>query len=149
MQIELGKMQELTVVKKVDFGVYLAPEDNREDKVLLPGKQVPEGCGLGDRITVFVYRDSRDRLISTTTKPGLCLGEVAVLTVAQTGKLGAFLDWGLEKDLFLPFKEQTRRVQEGESFPAALYVDKSGRLCATMKIYHYLKRTAHTIRMTV
>ena len=139
MQIELGKMQELTVVKKVDFGVYLAPEDNREDKVLLPGKQVPEGCGLGDRITVVVYRDSRDRLISTTTKPGLCLGEVAVLTVAQTGKLGAFLDWGLEKDLFLPFKEQTRRVQEGESFPAALYVDKSGRLCATMKIYHYLK----------
>ena len=94
----------------------LAPEDNREDKVLLPGKQVPEGCGLGDRITVFVYRDSRDRLISTTTKPGLCLGEVAVLTVAQTGKLGAFLDWGLEKDLFCRLRNRRDASRKGKAF---------------------------------
>lgn len=139
MHIELGRMQELMVVKKVDFGVYLAPEDNREEKVLLPGKQVPEGCETGDTLSVFVYRDSKDRLIATTKEPRLSLGEVAVLTVAQTGKFGAFLDWGLEKDLFLPFKEQTTHVQEGDSFPAVLYVDKSGRLCASMKIYHYLQ----------
>lgn len=139
MHIELGRMQELMVVKKVDFGVYLAPEDNREEKVLLPGKQVPEGCETGDTLSVFVYRDSKDRLIATTKEPRLSLGEVAVLTVAQTGKFGAFLDWGLEKDLFLPFKEQTTHVQEGDSFPVVLYVDKSGRLCASMKIYHYLQ----------
>lgn len=138
-QIEIGKIQTLTIVKKVEFGVYLAPADNREEKVLLPAKQVPQGAQPGDEVEVFVYRDSKDRLISTTTRPKLTLGEVAVLTVAQTGKFGAFLNWGLEKDLFLPFKEQTRSVREGDSFPAALYVDKSGRLCATMKIYHYLK----------
>ena len=107
--------------------------------MLLPGKQVPEGCETGDSLTVFVYRDSKDRLIATTKEPKLSLGEVAVLTVAQTGKFGAFLDWGLEKDLFLPFKEQTTHVQEGDSFPVVLYVDKSGRLCASMKIYHYLQ----------
>lgn len=137
--LELGKIQELTVVKKVEFGVYLAEREDDENRVLLPARQVPEGAGIGDRIEVFLYKDSKDRLISTTTRPKLVLGEVSVLTVAQTGKLGAFLSWGLEKDLFLPFKEQTKRVKEGESLPAALYVDKSGRLCATMKIYHYLK----------
>lgn len=137
--LELGKVQELTVVKKVEFGVYLAEREGDENRVLLPARQVPEGAGIGDRIEVFLYKDSKDRLISTTTRPKLVLGEVSVLTVAQTGKLGAFLSWGLEKDLFLPFKEQTKRVKEGESLPAALYVDKSGRLCATMKIYHYLK----------
>lgn len=136
--LELGKVQELQVVKKVDFGVYLAQSQGEQEKVLLPAKQVPEGCQIGDWLKVFLYKDSKDRLISTTAKPQLELGEVAVLTVAQTGKFGAFLNWGLEKDLFLPFKEQTRKVSEGESFPVALYVDKSGRLCATMKLYHYL-----------
>ncbi len=139
MQIEIGKIQSLIIVKKVEFGVYLAPEDNREEKVLLPAKQVPQNAQVGDAVEVFVYRDSKDRLISTTTRPLLTLGEVAVLTVAQTGKFGAFLNWGLEKDLFLPFREQTYSVREGDRFPAALYVDKSGRLCATMKVYHYLR----------
>lgn len=137
--LELGKRQKLKIVKKVDFGVYLAEQEGDENRVLLPAKQVPEGAQIGDEAEVFLYKDSRDRLISTTAQPKLELGEVAELTVAQTGKFGAFLDWGLEKDLFLPFKEQTKRVREGESFPAALYVDKSGRLCATMKIYHYLR----------
>ena len=137
--LELGKVQELTVVKRVDFGVYLAPEEDAQEKVLLPEKQVPAGTGIGDRLSVFLYRDSKDRLISTTAVPPLQLSEVAELTVAQTGKLGAFLDWGLERDLFLPFREQTRQVREGERFPVALYVDKTGRLCATMKLYHYLK----------
>lgn len=136
---ELGKRQELTVVKKVDFGVYLGQTPNSKETVLLPIKQVPEGTQIGDKIEVFLYKDSKDRLISTTAKPALQLGEIAVLRVAQTGKFGAFLEWGLEKDLFLPFKEQTKKVQPGESFPVALYIDKSERLCATMKIYHYLR----------
>ena len=139
MQIELGKRQTLTVVKKVEVGVYLAPDGDPEEKVRLPIRQVPDGTRIGDSIEVFVYRDSKDRLISTTAQPALSLGEVAELTVKQTGKVGAFLDWGLEKDLFLPFREQTTQVHEGDRFPVALYVDKSGRLCATMKLYHYLR----------
>lgn len=137
--LELGKVQELIVVKKVEFGVYLAQREGDGEKVLLPARQVPRDAGMGSRIEVFLYKDSKDRLISTTARPRLTLGEVAELTVVQTGKLGAFLDWGLEKDLFLPFREQTRPVREGERFPAALYVDKSGRLCATMKLYPYLR----------
>ena len=144
--IELGKKQILTVIKKVDFGVYLAdtkemPESgaDREEKVLLPIKQVPEDTQLNDSLTVFVYRDSQDRLISTTREPALEVGGLALLTVKQVGKIGAFLDWGLEKDLFLPYKEQTRPVKPGEQCLVSLYVDKSGRLCATMKVYHYLR----------
>lgn len=136
--LEIGKIQELTIVKKVDFGVYLAESADAAEKVLLPGRQVPKDAKPGDKLKVFLYKDSSDRLISTTARPKLLLGEVAELTVAQTAWMGAFLDWGLEKDLFLPFKEQTKKVKEGDRFPAALYVDKSGRLCATMKVYHYL-----------
>ncbi len=137
--IELGKTQELTVIKKADFGVYLAEEPGASEKVLLPKKQVPEGTGLGGRLKVFVYRDSQDRLISTTREPKLELGGLAVLKVVQAGKIGAFLDWGLEKDLLLPFRQQTRRVKEGEEVLTALYIDKSGRLCATMNVYEYLE----------
>ena len=100
--MELGKKQMLTVVKVVDFGVYLG--DDRE-KVLLPKKQVPAGIEPGDPIEVFLYKDSSDRLIATVNEPKLTLGESAILKVAQVGKFGAFLDWGLEKDLFLPFKD--------------------------------------------
>ncbi len=137
--IRLGEKQDLTVVKLVDFGVYLASEEDKEDKVLLPCKQVPEGTKEGDVLCVFVYRDSKDRLIATTHEVRLTLGEVALLEVSQVGKIGAFLDWGLEKDLFLPFREQTKPVQEGEDCLVALYIDKSNRLCATMKLYPYLK----------
>ncbi len=140
--IQLGEKQKLYVVKEVDFGVYLAEYDNATDKderVLLPGKQVPEGTKKGDAIEVFVYKDSQDRMISTTATPKVTLGEIATLTVSQVGKIGAFLDWGLEKDLFLPFKEQTLKVHPGDAYPVALYIDKSKRLAATMKIYHYLK----------
>lgn len=87
----------------------------------------------------ILYRDSSDRLIATTNEPKLTMGHLAVLEVADTGKMGAFLDWGLEKDLFLPFKEQTAKVQKGDKCLVALYVDKSGRLCATMKVYHMLR----------
>lgn len=135
----LGKKQVLTVVKVVDFGVYLGSDT---DKVLLPKKQVPAGVEPGDPVEVFLYKDSSDRLIATTNEPKLMLGELAVLTVVQVGKFGAFLDWGLEKDLFLPFKEQTTKVKPGDACLVALYIDKSERLCATMKVYPYLKKNA-------
>ena len=134
--IRLGETQKLEIVKIVDFGAYVAPSKEQEnEKILLPIKQVPQGSKVGDQIEVFVYRDSKDRLIATTNVPKLKMGGVAVLRVAQTGKFGAFLDWGLEKDLMLPFKQQTRRVHEGEEVLVSMYIDKSGRLCATMNVY--------------
>ena len=133
--MKLGKRQVLTVVKKVDFGVYLGSD---EEKVLLPKKQVPEGVEPGDPIEVFLYKDSDDRLIATTNEPKLELGELAVLDVVDTSKFGAFLDWGLEKDLFLPFKQQTAKVEKGEQCLVSLYIDKSQRLCATMRVYEHL-----------
>ena len=131
----------LTIVKKVDFGVYLAKEQEAdpEEKVLLPRKEVPENAQPGDEIEVFLYRDSKDRMIATVRQPKLSLGEVAVLRVKENGKIGAFLDWGLEKDLLLPFREQVRKVRPGEECLVELYLDKSKRLCATMKVYHYLR----------
>lgn len=139
--LEIGKRQLLTIVKKVDFGVYLAKEQEAdpEEKVLLPRKEVPENVQPGDEIEVFLYRDSKDRMIATVRQPKLSLGEVAVLRVKENGKMGAFLDWGLEKDLLLPFREQVRKVRPGEECLVALYLDKSKRLCATMKVYHYLR----------
>lgn len=140
--IELGKIQELTIVKKVDFGVYLADtseEEMPEQKVLLPGKEVAPDAKIGDQIEVFIYRDSKDRIIATTRKPELTVGQTTVLKVKETGKIGAFLEWELEKDLLLPFKEQTVKVASGEEYLVALYIDKSGRLCTTMKVYPYLK----------
>lgn len=133
----LGKKQTLKVVKETDFGVYLG---DGEEKVLLPGKQVPPGLSVGDELEVFLYRDSQDRMIATTREPKIRLGELKVLEVADTGRIGAFLDWGLEKDLLLPFKEQTYNVKKGDRCLVSLYVDKSGRLCATMKVYEKLER---------
>lgn len=135
--MKIGKRQVLTVVKEVDFGVYLGSDD---EKVLLPKKQVPEGIDLGDPVEVFLYKDSDDRLIATTNEPKVELGELAVLKVVDTSKFGAFLDWGLEKDLFLPFKQQTTKVQKGDQCLVTLYVDKSERLCATMRIYDLLRK---------
>ncbi len=138
--IRLGEKQRLTIVKKVEFGVYVAiSKEHQEERVLLPAKQVPEGSEIGDEIEVFIYRDSSDRMIATTNTPKLMMGRVAQLRVAEVGKFGAFLDWGLEKDLFLPFKQQTRRVRPGEEVLVSLYVDKSGRLCATMNVYENLR----------
>lgn len=127
----------------VDFGIYLADGQSSQDRVLLPKKQVPENCKLHDQIEVFLYKDSKDRLIATTNTPALTLGQFAVLKVSQTGKIGAFLDWGLEKDLFLPYKEQLARVKEGDEVLVTLYIDKSSRLCASMRgIYHLLETDA-------
>lgn len=131
--IRLGEEQKLIVVKKVEFGVYLAEEKNAQTRVLLPIKQVPEGTQLGDELEVFLYKDSKDRIISTTNKPKIKMGQVAALTVASVQQIGAFLDWGLEKDLFLPFKEQAGKVQVGDQILVRLYIDKSKRLCASMR----------------
>lgn len=136
--IKLGERQTLKVVKTVEFGVYLADEADREEKVLLPKKQVPPEVKPGDEIEVFVYRDSKDRMISTVNEPMLKMGEVVRLRVGDVNKYGAFLEWGLEKDLFLPFKQQTARVSIGDTPLVSLYIDKSGRLCATMNVYPYL-----------
>lgn len=140
--MEVGAWQSLVCTHKVEFGVYLAErlDAPRQERVLLPIKQVPETLKPGDSIDVFVYRDSQDRLIATVHEPLLVKGRVAWLEVAEVGKVGAFLKWGLEKDLFLPFREQTRRVQAGEKCLAALYTDKSDRLCATMNVYEFLDK---------
>lgn len=138
--IRLGEKQELVIVKKVDFGVYLAVSfEDAAEHILLPVKQVPEGKKVGDRVEVFVYRDSGDRMIATVREPKLRMGQLAELTVAQVGKYGAFLDWGLEKDLLLPFREQRGRVQQGDKVLVTLYIDKSSRLCATMNVYEALR----------
>lgn len=133
--IQLGEKQILKVVQVKDFGVYVGDE---QESVLLPRKYVPAGTGVGDSVEVFIYRDSSDRLIATTEEPMLTLGQIGLLRVKEIGKIGAFLDWGLEKDLFLPYKEQTVQVRPGKSYLVALYIDKSKRLCATMRIYEYL-----------
>ena len=134
--MRLGEKHVLTVVKKVDFGVYLGSD---EERVLLPKKQVPAGVEVGDPIEVFLYKDSSDRMIATTNEPKLTVGGLAVLDVVDVGRVGAFLDWGLEKDLLLPFKEQTTKVEKGDRCLVSLYIDKSGRLCATMKVYPLLR----------
>lgn len=141
--MQLGKKQVLTVVKEVDFGVYLGSEAER---VLLPKKQVPEGIEIGDPVEVFLYKDSDDRLIATTNTPKLQLDEVALLEVVDVGKFGAFLNWGLEKDLFLPFKEQTTKVAPGDQCLVTLYIDKSSRLCASMKVYELLRKDSPYVK---
>ena len=142
---QLGRKQKLIVVKTVEFGVYLGEDQNAsmDERVLLPKKQVPENCNIGDTIEVFLYKDSKDRLIATTNIPKLMVGEVGFLTVSQVTKIGAFLDWGLEKDILLPYKEQTRKVKEGEEILVALYIDKSSRLAATMNVYEYLRKDSN------
>jgi predicted RNA-binding protein (virulence factor B family) len=137
--MELGRTQTLEIVKKVEFGVYLG---TKEEQVLLPKKQVPENAQMGDEISVFVYRDSEDRMIATTNEPKIQLGETALLQVKDVSKNGAYLEWGLEKDLFLPFKEQIYEVKPGDEILVAMYIDKSNRLCATMKVYDYLKNNS-------
>ncbi|HCM92495.1 MAG TPA: RNA-binding protein [Lachnospiraceae bacterium] len=137
--IKLGEYQRLTVVKIADHGAYLA--EDREagaDRILLPIRQVPEGTRVGSEIEVFIYKDSKDRPIATVNRPLITLNEVALLKVKEVGRIGAFMDWGLEKDLLLPFKQQTGKVRAGDECLTALYIDKSSRLCLTMNVYDYL-----------
>ena len=135
--MKLGTWNNLKFSKKTDFGVYLT---DGETEVLLPQKQVPQGFSAGKSLDVFLYRDSSARLISTVNKPLIELGEIKKLTVKNVTNHGAYLDWGLEKDLLLPFKEQTAKVVEGRSYLVRLYEDKTNRLCASMRLYGYLEQ---------
>lgn len=148
--IKLGIIQDLKIVKATDNGVYLAalnetpssvqaPEDLPVERILLPKNQAPKEQKPGSVVRVFVYKDSEDRPIATTSIPPLTLGTLAVLPVKEVSKIGAFLNWGLAKDLLLPFKEQAYPVRPGDSVLVSLYVDKSKRLCATAKIYPLLQ----------
>lgn len=134
----LGSTARLSMIKSSKFGIYLGSDEYPGLEVLLPNNQVPPDITLGDSLEVFLYRDSEDRLTATTTVPYITLYETAPLKVTDVTNIGAFLDWGLAKDLFLPFKEQTKRVRVGDTVLAALYIDKSDRLCATMHVYDYL-----------
>lgn len=141
--IELGTYQTLEVVKKTDFGFYLSEiGSDKQIKLLLPIKESPADTKLGDHIRVFVYKDSEDREITTTKEMPVTIGGIAQLTVKDVSNVGAFLDWGLMKDLLLPYKEQTKKVSVGDKVLVTLYVDKSKRLCATMKVYDLLSTDA-------
>ena len=134
----LGSVAQLYMTKKTKFGIYLSSDEFPGLEILLPNNQVPEGITKGDMLEVFLYKDSEDRLIATTTVPYVTLYETAALKVTDVTNIGAFLNWGLAKDLFLPFKEQTKRVHMGDTVLVALYIDKSDRLCVTMHVYDYL-----------
>lgn len=137
--IELGKIQTLHVMRQTEHGVYLNDlQDPSEKDVLLPSNQVSEDIEVDSAVEVFVYRDSEDRLIATIRKPKVTLGKVAKLKVVSISHIGAFVEWGLERDLFLPFKQQLGQIQKDESYVVGVYIDKSNRLCATMKIYDLL-----------
>ena len=155
--MKLGKMQLLTVKRLSPIGIFLTDniqpkqdngfitdnyledkKDKQNEEVLLPKKQVPEGIKVGHQLEVFIYKDSKDRPIATTRKPKIMLGELVPLRVVHQTKIGAFMDWGLERDLFLPFREQTDKIHLNNEYLVSLYVDKSERLCATMDVYKHL-----------
>jgi len=137
--IELGKIQNLKIIRKTPIGAYLNEVDlTVSSDILLPLSQVPQELSVGDDIAVFVYKDSKDRIIATVRKPKIILGELTALQVVEITSIGAFLDWGLEKDLFLPFREQLGKIIKGNSYLIGLYIDNSNRLCATMNIFNLL-----------
>lgn len=136
--IEIGKWQTLKVVRSKDFGVYLTDQDNESEAILLPRKQVPDDLKAGGEIRVFVYLDSSDRPIATVNEPLITLGELAKLQVESVGNIGAFMNWGLEKDILMPFKEMVGKVKEGKEYLVYMYMDKSNRPCVTMRLYEHL-----------
>lgn len=137
IDIKLGKINHLTVVKTVDFGLYL--DGGNAGEILLPSRYVPEGCRVGDELDVFLYLDSEERLIATTQKPLAQVGDFAYLQVAWVNNYGAFLDWGLMKDLFVPFREQKMKMQKDRSYIVHLHIDEeSYRIVASAKVERYL-----------
>ncbi|HDY84108.1 hypothetical protein LCGC14_0700570 [marine sediment metagenome] len=135
--VEIGKRNTLRVVKFVDFGVYLDGENFRE--ILLPSRYVPQGCVVGDEIDVFLYLDSDDLMIATTDIPKAMVGECAYLKVAAVNQVGAFLDWGLPKDLLVPFGEQQKPLEVDKSYVVYLYIDDaSQRIAASTQIDKFL-----------
>ena len=143
--MRLGYTQTLVAVKKTDFGLFLTDIDKKDDKnralgdeVLLPKNQVTEDMRVGSEIEVFLYKDSEDRMIATRLVPYIKIGEIKKLKVKEVNKIGAFLDWGLPKDLLLPFKEQIYDIKSGDEILVTVYIDLSDRLCATMDLYSRL-----------
>lgn len=145
-RIKVGRMNRLKVVTEVDFGVYL--DAGMMGEILMPGKYVPDGCQEGDEIEAFVYLDSEDRLVATTETPLAMEGELAFLEVVSTTPIGAFLDWGLPKDLLVPFKEQRDPMQQGQSYIVYIYYDNiSERLVASSKIFKYIHKKSDSYRI--
>lgn len=139
MNVILGKYNQLEVVKEVDFGIYLNGGDDGE--ILLPSRYVPEGCKPGDMLNVFIYLDNEERLIATTLQPKVQVGEFACLEVAWVNEYGAFLDWGLMKDLFVPFREQKMKMQKGHRYVVHAHVDEdSYRIMASAKVEKFLSK---------
>ena len=139
MSIELGKFNQLEVVKEVDFGLYLDGGD--EGEILLPTRYVPEDCKVGDMLNVFLYLDIDERLIATTLTPLVQVGQFACLEVSWVNQFGAFLNWGLMKDLFVPFSEQKMKMQVGRSYVVQAHVDEeSYRIVASAKVERYLSK---------
>lgn len=137
MAIKLGKFNVLKVVKKVDFGMYLDGGDDGE--ILLPARYVPQGCEVGEELNVFLYLDNEERLVATTQQPLAQVGDFACLRVAWTNQYGAFLDWGLMKDLFVPFREQRERMEQGRKYVVHVHLDdESYRIVASAKVERYL-----------
>ena len=139
MNIELGKFNQLEVVKEVDFGLYL--DGGEEGEILLPTRYVPEGCQVGDMLNVFLYLDIDERLIATTLTPLVQVGQFACLEVAWVNQFGAFLTWGLMKDLFVPFSEQKMKMQVGRKYVIHAHLDdESYRIVASAKVERYLSK---------
>ncbi len=136
--IEIGREQELTIKRFTSVGAYLGL-DNSDEDILLPKAQIPEGAKVGDLIQVMVYNDSKDRIIATTRKTKAQVGDLAHLMAVSQTKIGSFLDWGLEKDVFLPFAETVGSIIKGKTYFVGLYLDKSDRICATMKVKDLLR----------
>lgn len=136
--MEVGKYNTLQILRGTSVGMYLGDEEGND--VLLPHKYIPENAQIGENIEVFIYRDSEDRLIATTLKPSILLNQFAILEVVAATQFGAFLDWGLEKDLFVPFKEQNHKLQKGQYVPVYLYLDEqTDRVVASAKVHKYFK----------
>ncbi len=136
--MRVGEYNSLTILRATSVGMYLGDEEGND--VLLPHKYIPENAQIGQNIEVFIYRDSEDRLIATTLKPLILLNQFAVLEVVAATQFGAFLDWGLEKDLFVPFKEQNHKLQKGQWVPVYLYLDEqTDRVVASAKVHKYFK----------
>lgn len=139
MSIELGKFNQLEVVKQVDFGMYL--DGGEEGEILLPTRYVPEDCKVGDWLNVFLYLDNEERLIATTLTPLVQVGEFACLEVSWVNQFGAFLNWGLMKDLFVPFSEQKMKMQVGNKYIIHAHIDdESFRIVASAKVDRYLSK---------
>lgn len=137
--LKIGQFNSLKVIKTVDFGVYLDGGDDGE--ILLPIREAPEDLKLGDELDAFIYFDSEDRLIATTLQPLAQVGDFALLEVVGMSGIGAFLDWGLQKDLFLPFAEQSRPIKVGDGVVVAIYLDKSDRISASMRVTRYADKS--------